>query len=115
MTAFESTYDRLRALEYATLRESRCFLSCCCRTFKNQSGVAEHLRSIGYKVEEEAPIGGGKTIDLVATRKGNRAVVNLQSGAFVREGKPMPSGRNNRPFRVGSFVGLGNFSFSGRP
>jgi hypothetical protein len=34
--------------------------------------LAEHLRAGGYDVTEEYPIGGGKTIDLVAEQDGKR-------------------------------------------
>ena len=42
--------------------------------------LAEHLRSCGYDVTEEFPVGGGKTIDLVATRDGNRLAFEIETG-----------------------------------
>jgi len=42
--------------------------------------VAEHLRAAGYSVEEEAPIGGGRSIDLVATRDGKRIAFEIETG-----------------------------------
>lgn len=42
--------------------------------------LAEHLKSCGYKVVEEFPIGGGKTIDLLATRDGKRIALEIETG-----------------------------------
>jgi predicted transcriptional regulator len=42
--------------------------------------IAEHLRASGYSVEEEVPVGGGKTIDLVATRDGRRIAFEIETG-----------------------------------
>jgi hypothetical protein len=42
--------------------------------------LAKHLRSCGYEVTEEFPIGGGKTIDLVATRDGKRIAFEIETG-----------------------------------
>ena len=42
--------------------------------------LAKHLRAAGYQVETEAPIGGGKTIDLVATRAGKRVAFEVETG-----------------------------------
>ncbi|HUV04341.1 MAG TPA: hypothetical protein VMX94_04465, partial [Armatimonadota bacterium] len=43
--------------------------------------LAEHLRARGYEVAEEFPVGGGKTIDLVATRGGKRVAFEIETGA----------------------------------
>jgi Holliday junction resolvase len=43
--------------------------------------LAEHLRTRGYEVAEEFPVGGGKTIDLVATRGGKRVAFEIETGA----------------------------------
>ena len=43
--------------------------------------LAEHLCACGYSVEEEAPIGDGKTIDLVASRDGKRIAFEIETGA----------------------------------
>ena len=42
--------------------------------------VAEHLRSCGYEVTEEYPVGGGKAIDLVASRDGKRVAFEVETG-----------------------------------
>ena len=42
--------------------------------------LAEHLRSCGYEVTEEFPVGGGKTIDLVASRDGKRIAFEIETG-----------------------------------
>jgi hypothetical protein len=42
--------------------------------------LAEHLRARGYEVAEEFPVGGGKTIDLVATRSGKRVAFEIETG-----------------------------------
>jgi len=42
--------------------------------------VAERLRATGYEVEEEAAIGGGRTIDLLATRDGKRTAFEIETG-----------------------------------
>jgi len=44
------------------------------------SRIASHLRSSGYEVTEEAPIGGGKTIDLLAVRDGKRMAFEIETG-----------------------------------
>ena len=44
------------------------------------SRVASHLRAIGYDVTEEAPIGGGKTVDLMAMRDGKRIAFEVETG-----------------------------------
>ena len=43
--------------------------------------LAEHLRTCGYSVTEEYPIGGGKTIDLVAMRDGRRIAFEIETGS----------------------------------
>ena len=43
--------------------------------------LAEHLRACGYEVVEEFPVGGGKAIDLVATRGGNRIAFEIETGS----------------------------------
>ncbi|MCX5647531.1 MAG: DUF87 domain-containing protein, partial [Planctomycetota bacterium] len=42
--------------------------------------LAEHLKSCGYEVTEEYPIGGGKTIDLVASRGNERIAFEIETG-----------------------------------
>jgi len=42
--------------------------------------LAEHLRASGYAVTEEYPLGGGKTIDLVAERDGKRIAFEIETG-----------------------------------
>jgi hypothetical protein len=42
--------------------------------------LAEHLRACGYEVAEEFAVGGGKTIDLVATRGGKRVAFEIETG-----------------------------------
>ena len=42
--------------------------------------VAEHFRSKGYKVIEEAPIGGGKTVDVVAENGKERIAIEIETG-----------------------------------
>lgn len=42
--------------------------------------IAEHLETQGFKVTEEAPIGDGKTIDIVATSNGRRIALEIETG-----------------------------------
>jgi len=42
--------------------------------------LAEHLKAQGYEVAREVPIGGGKTIDLVAMRNGKRLAIEVETG-----------------------------------
>jgi hypothetical protein len=42
--------------------------------------LAERLRSEGYEVAEEAPVGGGKTVDLLAVRGGKRIAFEVETG-----------------------------------
>jgi len=42
--------------------------------------IADHLKKKGYKVNEEVPIGGGKTIDIVATKSGKRIAFEIETG-----------------------------------
>ena len=42
--------------------------------------LAEDLRARGYAVTEEYPLGGGKTIDLVAERDGKRIAFEIETG-----------------------------------
>jgi hypothetical protein len=42
--------------------------------------LADHLKANGYDVTEEYPIGGGKTIDLVAERDGKRTALEVETG-----------------------------------
>ena len=44
------------------------------------SRIAGHLRSSGYEVTEEAPIGSGKTVDVVAERDGKRIAFEIETG-----------------------------------
>ena len=42
--------------------------------------LADRLRAQGYAVTEEAPIGGGKTIDVLAERGGKRIAFEIETG-----------------------------------
>ena len=42
--------------------------------------LADHLRASGYHVTEEYPVGGGKTIDVVAERDGKRIAFEVETG-----------------------------------
>jgi hypothetical protein len=42
--------------------------------------LADHLRACGYHVTEEYPVGGGKTIDLVAERDGKGIAFEIETG-----------------------------------
>ena len=41
--------------------------------------VAQHLRGLGYRVEVEKPVGGGRTIDLVASIDGQDVAIEIES------------------------------------
>jgi hypothetical protein len=45
-----------------------------------QHRLAEHLKTCGYNVEIEAPVGDGKTIDIVAERDGKRIAFEIETG-----------------------------------
>ncbi|MFZ0033914.1 MAG: hypothetical protein WAK60_02850 [Sedimentisphaerales bacterium] len=45
-----------------------------------QHRLAEHLKTCGYKVEIEAPVGDGKTIDIVAEHDGKRIAFEIETG-----------------------------------
>ena len=49
--------------------------------------MAEKLRIRRYTVHEEFPIGGGKTIDLVAEKGGNRIAIEIETGKSDVESK----------------------------
>ena len=42
--------------------------------------VKEQYQKKGYKVKEEVPIGGGKAVDLVATKDGRRVAIEVETG-----------------------------------
>jgi len=42
--------------------------------------IAEHIKNQGYDVGEEVPIGGGKTIDIVAARDGKQIAFEIETG-----------------------------------
>jgi hypothetical protein len=42
--------------------------------------VAEHLKKQGYDVTEEAPIGGGRTIDVLADKDGRKIAFEIETG-----------------------------------
>lgn len=42
--------------------------------------VAQRYREMGYDVEKEVPIGGGKAVDLVATKDGKRIAIEVETG-----------------------------------
>jgi hypothetical protein len=42
--------------------------------------IAEFLRSKGYQVEIEKPIREGKTVDIVASRNGERTAIEVETG-----------------------------------
>jgi len=44
------------------------------------SAIAERLKTQGFKVTEEVPIGDGKTIDIVASREGRRIAFEIETG-----------------------------------
>jgi hypothetical protein len=57
--------------------------------------LAEHLKTCGYMVEEEVPIGGGKAVDLVAGRDGERIAFEIETGksdAGANVGKCLDAG-----------------------
>jgi Holliday junction resolvase len=45
-----------------------------------QARLADHLRQQGYGVQEEAPAGGGKAIDIVAVKDGKRIAFEIETG-----------------------------------
>jgi len=42
--------------------------------------IADRLRASGHEVAEEAPVGGGKTVDLLATKGGRRVGFEIETG-----------------------------------
>ena len=42
--------------------------------------IAEHYRAQGYQVLEETPIGGGKTVDIVARKDGKTIAIEIETG-----------------------------------
>ena len=42
--------------------------------------LAEHMRADGYEVVEEFPLGGGKAVDLMAQRDGQRIAFEVETG-----------------------------------
>jgi hypothetical protein len=42
--------------------------------------IAEHLQACGYDVKQEVPAGGGKTIDIVAGRDGQKIAFEIETG-----------------------------------
>jgi DNA-binding MarR family transcriptional regulator len=42
--------------------------------------IADHLRAKGHKVAQEVPVGGGKTIDIVAMRDDKRIAFEIETG-----------------------------------
>jgi len=48
--------------------------------------VAEDYRRRGYVVEEEVPIGGGKAVDLVASKDGKRVAIEIETGKSDAQG-----------------------------
>jgi hypothetical protein len=42
--------------------------------------LADHLRACGYDVTEEYPLGGGKTVDLIAARDGRQVAIEIETG-----------------------------------
>jgi len=42
--------------------------------------IAGHLRAGGYEVAEEAPLGGGKAVDILATKDGRRIAFEIETG-----------------------------------
>jgi predicted RecB family endonuclease len=56
------------------------------------------MRACGYDVTEEYPVGGGKTIDLLATKAGRRVAIEVETGASDAEGnvqKCLDAGMND--------------------
>ena len=57
--------------------------------------AAERLLALGYQVEREKAIGGGKTVDLVAETEGERVAVEVETGnsdAWANIRKDLDSG-----------------------
>jgi hypothetical protein len=48
--------------------------------------TAERYRAKGYTVEEEVPIGGGRAVDLVASKEGRRIAIEIETGKSDVEG-----------------------------
>jgi hypothetical protein len=48
--------------------------------------VAEDYRRKGFTVEEEVPIGGGRAVDLVASKEGRRIAIEIETGMSDAEG-----------------------------
>ena len=42
--------------------------------------IAERMEKDGYKVRKEYPIGGGKTIDVLAVKDGKKTAVEVETG-----------------------------------
>ncbi|MFC1783763.1 helicase HerA domain-containing protein [Planctomycetota bacterium] len=42
--------------------------------------IADHLKKQGYEVAEEFPVGGGKAIDIVASRDGKKIAFEIETG-----------------------------------
>ena len=42
--------------------------------------IADHLKKQGYEVNKEVPIGGGKAIDIVASRNSKRTAFEIETG-----------------------------------
>ena len=42
--------------------------------------IADHLKAKGYDVDEEVPVGGGRTIDIVANRNGKKVAFEIETG-----------------------------------
>jgi hypothetical protein len=42
--------------------------------------LAARLRENGYTVQEECPIGGGKTVDILASKEGRRIAFEIETG-----------------------------------
>ena len=57
--------------------------------------LADRLRAQRYAVTEEAPIGGGKTIDLLAERGGKRIAFEIETGKSDAAAE-VPGGANGQ-------------------
>ena len=57
--------------------------------------IADHLRTCGYKVTEEGPLGGGKAVDVLAAKDGRRVAFEIETGksdAFANVRKCLDAG-----------------------
>lgn len=60
-----------------------------------QERVADRLKQMGWTVHKEHPIGGGKAIDLLATKNGRRIAFEIETGNsdIAANVKKVPEGK----------------------